>query len=304
MAACEIVRALTSDGRPELRAAPPHEPLASCAFEWPDGWIAQAPPWVPPPPFTASPLLRLTRDDGALDVAVARFGCEVDGLAFLEQWLGGPLEGRGWRGPAIALGRRGEVEWRVVGSGPAVHLLAATGSARALVDRAAATLRSLTGLGPEAEPVRPIDVGPLRCVRLAAWKLQRGAPPHGHHRAHLRLLDAEERASAYLRLHVLDRRVHVAADPHALLAATDADERKAGLVDRTPASADHGPGGPAERWEAKLGGIPVEVRRALRQIGPGLLVATAVHPTAAHAPLAWLNGRRHFDLALATLRVN
>ncbi len=299
MANCEIVRVGA-----ELHAAPPHEPLASCAFAWPEGWAARGFPWAPPPLFVPAPLLRLERDGGALDVYVARFGCEVDGLAFLETWHGGPLDRRGWNGIAVARGARDDVEWRVVHSGPALHLLAAQGEARAHVDAAALSLRSESGLGPEAEPVRPIDIGPLRCLRLSAWTPEPGRGlPHGHHRVHLRLLDPRSEAPmAYLRLHVVDRRVHVGFDPRALLAAADADERASGLTDFGAAAADPGAGGPAETRTARLDGVAVEVRRALRQIGAGLAVVTGVWPTAGHAPVAWLNGRRHFDVALATMR--
>jgi hypothetical protein len=298
MADCEIVRAGA-----ELRAAPPHEPLASCAFEWPAGWDARGFSWFPPPLFVPSPLLRLARSpDDVLDVWVGRFGVEIDGLAFLEKWLGRPLDDRGWRGLAIARGALDGTEWRVVLSGPAVHVLGARGEARAHVDRAAATLHSLTGLGPQAEPVRPIDVGPLRCLRLGAWAPERvSAVPHGHHRVHLRLTNAAAEVVAYLRLHVVDRRVHVGADPLQLLTTVDEEERSAGLA-ASPYGPDPGACGPAVGRPSSLEGVPVEVRRALRQIGPGLAVVSGVWPAPRHAPVAWLNGRRAFDLAVATLR--
>jgi hypothetical protein len=82
----------------------------------------------------------------------------------------------------------------------------------------------------------------------------------------------------------------------------DADERASGLTDLGPAEADPGAGGPAEKRAGTLDGVPVEVRRALRQIGAGLAVVSGVWPAAGHAPVAWLNGRRHFDVALATIR--
>lgn len=287
----------------ELRIAPGAEPLASCAFEWPDGWTPRCPVWRPPPLFAPSPLLSLTGPEGTLDVLVARFGCEVDGLAFLRWWQPGDWRRLAWRGLPVGAGILGETDWRVVHSGPALHLLAAAGEARAHLDRAAVTLRTLSGRPPPAEPVAPLGVGPLTTLRLASWQAApRKGLPHGFHGADLWCEDPRGGVTARLRLLVADRRIHVGLDPRALIEQADALRRADPDLELGPPEPDLGADGPAERWSGRLGATPVEARRAVRLAGPALILADGLWPSPAHAPVAWLNGRRHLDVLLANAR--
>jgi len=303
MAHCEIVRVGTPGGASELRLAPPSEPLASCAFEWPVGWTPHTVDWSPPPLFRRAPLVRLEDGSGgALSLSVARFGVEVDGLAFLRRVLGRDLENTGWRGLPVAAAEETDVAWRVVHSGPALHVLAARGGARLYVEHAAASLRGLSGLGPEAEPVKGTALGPVRFARLGAWKLERElGTPHGYHRLHLRLMGRQEELFGYLRVLAIDRRVHVDLDVRPILEKSEAAHDWAGLSlgDRRP---DPGAGGVAHTRHGVLGDVPVEARGAVRQIGPGIVLVNGLWPSFEHAPIGWLNGRRHFDIVLATLR--
>ncbi len=285
----------------EVRVAPESEPLASCAFRWPPGWTVDAPPWVPPDPLAVSTLCALDGEDGRLDIQVARFGMEVDGLTFAREHLGWPAPGR-WRGLTVAAVDTPARGHRVVQVGPALHLLTASGGARAHLDGAAASLRSLSGLGPAAEPIVPLALGPLRTLRLGAWTVDevpatRRAPGYAARR--LRLLTPRGDLAAWLSLEVVDRRVHVGADPE--------DFRSAGRAPWAPAvrgpdEADPGAGGPATRAPGEIDGHPVEVREALRQVGPALVLLGGVWPSSARAPLVRLHARRQFDLLLACAR--
>lgn len=288
-------------GDHEVRIAPEAEPLASCAFRWPPGWILDAPPWVPPDPLGASTLGALVAEDGRLDIEVARFGMEVDGATFARDHLGWPGPGR-WRGLSVAAIDTAARAHRVVQVGPAVHLLTATGTARDHLDAAAASLRSLSGLGPAAEPVVPAALGPLRAVRLGGWTFDELPSPRrspGDHARTLRLLTPRGDLAAWLGVEILDRRVHVGQDAAAFLAEGRA--RWSSAV-RGPGQPDAGAGGPATRFAGEVDGQPVEIREALRQVGPALLVVGGIWPTPARAPLVRLHARRHFDLQLACAR--
>jgi hypothetical protein len=308
MAHCEVVQ-VPRRGRDvvELRAAPAHEPLASCAFEWPRGWRAHTTDWQPPALFETAYLFGLTAAPGdALTVGVARFGVEVDALAFLREKLGTAVGERAvrsaWTGLSVAALElpAPESSWRVVCSGPAVHLLEARGLARRYVDRAAATLRSLSGFEPPAERYGQAAVGPLRCLRPAAWPIVSEPAAHGYHRAHCLRTTNEGHLAAYLRVHVVDRRVHAGSPPAALLARVESDLTRDGLALGTPTD-DAGPGGPTTRRTGTWRGQSVESRHAVRQIGPLLVSLDGAWPGAERAPLTRLNARRAFDVAVATL---
>ncbi len=291
----------------ELRAAPAHEPLSSCAFEWPRGWRTHTTDWQPPALFETAWLFGLTAAPGdALTVSVARFGLEVDALTFLRDRLGTAVCERAvrsaWTGLSVGAFDLGapESSWRVVCSGPAVHVLEARGLARRYVDRAAATLRSLSGFEPPAERFGQVAVGPLRCLRPAAWQIVPEPATHGFHRAHLLRTSNEGHLAGYLRIFVVDRRIHAGEPPATLLARVETDLRRDGLV--LGASVDDaGPGGPATRRVGTWRGLSVETRHAVRQVGPLLVALDGACPGADRAPLTRLNARRAFDVALATL---
>ncbi len=245
----------------------------------------------------AQSLLSFHQGEASLHVHAARFGCEVDGLSFLQAWHPGDWSDLGWEGLPIARGTLGETEWRVVHTGPALHLLEATGAARDLLDGAARTLRSLSGLGPNAEAVAALKVGPLSTLRLESWQATPYADvPHGHHAVRLANVDPRGEVLAFLRVLVADRRVHVGLDP-AVLAAEGDRERQAWGVVLADAVPDVAASGGAHSWRAMMGNIEVETRRAIRQLGPSLVVVDGVWP-ARRSPVARLNGRRHLDLLL------
>ena len=281
----------------EVRVAPPGDPLASCAFAWPEGWALERYEWTPPSLMGAQSLLSFHEGGSSLHVHVARFGCEVDGLSFLQAWCPGEWRGLGWEGLPIARGTLGEVEWRVVHTGPALHLLEATGAARALLDGAARTLRSLSGLGPNAEPVATLNVVPLSTLRLKS-----GQPTpyedvgHGHHATRMANVDPKGEVLAFLRVLVCDRRVHVGLDP-AVLASQADRERAAWGVALGEEVADVAASGGVRCWRATMGGLDVETRRAVRQLGSSLVVVDGVWPVG-RSPVARLNGRRHLDVLL------
>lgn len=308
MAHCEVV-AVPRRGREavELRAAPAHEPLASCAFEWPPGWKVHTTDWQAPGRLQVGWLFGLTAAHGdALSVSVARFGMEVDALAFLKDHLGGAVvagaQRVGWQG--LSVGAIDEPSdgraWRVVCSGPAVHVLEARGLGRRYLDRAAATLRSLSGYEPPAEPFVEAAVGPLRFLRPAAWT---GAPdkaPHGHTRAHFRRHTNEGHLSGYLRVRVIDRRVHPGLNPAEAQTEVDQTILYPGLDLGAPV-ADAGPAGPTTMRTGTLDKRTVETRHGVRQVGPLLVHLDACFPGADRAPVTRLNGRRVFDVALWSL---
>ncbi len=310
MAHCEVVM-VPRRGRDtvELRAAPAHEPLSSCAFEWPRAWRIHTTDWQPPAPLQVAHLFGLMAAPGdALVVSVARFGLEIDPLAFLKRSLGSAVVAEatrvGYHGLTVAvleLPSPGPA-WRVVTSGPAVHLLEARGVARRYLDRAASTLRSLSGFEPPAQPFVAASVGPLRFQRPAAWTAQSEASPHGHHRAHFRHHTSEGHLAAYLRIHAVDRRVHVGGLPADFEARNTQRLDVPGLALGAPVE-DPGPQGPTRRREGLYLKRSVETRHAVRQVGPMLVFADACFPGDDRAPVRRLNGRRCFDLAVSTLRL-
>ena len=279
MTAPQVVRAGT-----ELRVSPPGDPLGSCAFAWPEGWGLTAYEWAPPGLHEAASLLSLTDGEAALQLHVARFGCEVDGLEFLRGWCPGEWRDLEWEGLDIAGGGLGEAAWRVVHTGPALHLLEAVGAARDHLDGAARTLRSLTDAGPNAEPLTRYTLGPLSTLRLASWTVAETVPePHGHHRERLELRDPKGDALARIDVHVVDRRIHVGYDP-------------GGLRGELPGEAvpDVAASGGVETWVEGA----VERRRGIRQLGAALVCAVGTWP-ARTAPVARLNARRHLDILLS-----
>jgi len=308
MAHCEVVQ-VPRRGRDvvELRAAPAHEPLASCAFEWPRGWRTHTTDWQPPALFETAYLFGLTGTFGdALTVSVARFGLEVDALTFLRDRLGTAVCERAvrstWSGLSVGAFDLAPPDsaWRVICSGPAVHLLEARGLARRYVDRAAATLRSLSGYDPPAERFAQAAVGPLRCLRPAAWQVVLEPAAHGFHRAHLLRTSNEGHLACYLRIFVVDRRIHAGEPPATLLSRVESHLARDGLVLGAPVD-DAGPGGPTTRRAGTFRALSVETRHAVRQVGPLLVALDGACPGADRAPLTRLNGRRAFDVALATL---
>jgi hypothetical protein len=308
MAHCEVVQ-VPRRGRDvvELRAAPAHEPLASCAFEWPRGWRAHTTDWQPPALFETAFLFGLTAAPGdGLTVSVARFGLEVDALAFLRDRLGTAVCEQAvrsaWTGLTVAAldhAPPGDA-WRVVCSGPAVHVLQARGLARRFLDRAAATLRGLSGFEPPAERFVTTSAGPLRFLRPAAWQAVAEPAAHGFHRLHLQRASNEGHLASYLRIFVMDRRVHAGSPPEALLTQVERDLERDGLKLGKPRP-EPGPGGPTTRRDGTFRGLGVETRHAVRQIGPLLVALDGACPGAERAPLTRLNARRAFDVAVATL---
>lgn len=295
-----------AEGSVEWRVAPRGEPLASCAFEWPAGWTATAPAWVPPGRLQRAWLCGLRGPDGgALDVWVMRFGVEVDGLAALGGTLERPLTGARWTGLPLAEARADDGAWAVVHAGPAVFALHATGPAIAALPRAARSLHSLTDWPPIAETLAPLRIGPLETLRLAAWQAP-AAPrtPLGHHRAMLTLEDPTAILLARIEVLVVDCRIFVGYDPHEALRTADARLAVLGIEPGGPSPAlDPGPSGPARARTTAMTGprgerVVVEHRRAVRRIGRGLVVVDGVWRP--DAPVARLNGRRHQDILLAT----
>lgn len=296
------------DGRVEWRVAPRSEPLASCAFEWPAGWAPVAPDWVPPG-LGARVLLCGLRGAGALDVWVLRFGAEVDGLAALTATLDTPLIDARWAGlPLVEAHQADGSRWAVVHAGPALFALRATGDARRHLPRAARTLRSLTERPPVAERLTALRIGPLRTRRLAAWRApDPPATPHGHHRAVLLLEDPKAIVMARIEVLLVDCRVFVGFDPRVALRAADGRLGVLGVEpDPSPGDAplgdpDPGPSGPARirrrSMRAADAAAEVEHRRAVRRIGPALIVVDGLWRP--EARVARLNGRRHQDILLA-----
>lgn len=310
MAHCEVVM-VPRRGRDavELRAAPAHEPLASCAFEWPRGWKVHTTDWQPPALFELGWLFGLSGAAGdTLTVSVARFGLEVDALAFLRERLGTAVMSEatrcGWLGLSVgAVDRPAPASsWRVVCTGPAVHVLEARGVARRYLDRAATTLRGLSGYEPPGENFGPNRVGPLTLLRPLAWTPQAESAPHGHHRAHFRRLTNEGHLAEYLRVRVVDRRVHAGLAPADI--ASDV-ERSLGFpgVELGAPQSDPGPSGPTTRRDGEFEKRSIETRHAVRQVGPLLVHLDACFPAADRAPLTRLNARRCFDVAAWSLAV-
>lgn len=284
----------------EWRVAPRGEPLASCAFDWPRSWSAQVPEWSPPPLHGGALLLRLVdpEGDGALEAYVLRFGVEVDGLSALCAWRQAEAKAVRWNGLPLVEARLDGDPWAVVHAGPSVFALRATGSAVAHLPKAARSWRGLSGLGPIAEALTPWRVGPLGTQRLRAWSpidVTR-ALPHGHSAGWLALETPAGVQRAWLHLHVIDRRVFPGVDPRVALKAADQDLVESG-VELGERTSDPGPSGPAASGPGRLGGQLIEHRRALRQIGPALVVADAI--STASAPIARFNARRHLDIVLA-----
>ena len=312
MAQCEVVR-VPRPGRQtvEVRAAPAHEPLASCRFEWPARWRVHTCAWAPPPRGQASVLFGMNAGPGdALVVSVARFGLEVDALGWLESDLGtqrARAATPSWRGLSVAALDEPQPgpAWRAVVSGPALHLLEAHGQARRWLDRAAATLRSLTPFEPPAEGVRGLSLGPLTFSALAAWRADTATErvPHGHAVAVLRRTTSEGHLAGWLRVHVVDRRVLVGVNPDTLRAETAPDWASQGFT-LGEADAATGASGPLARHRGEWQGRSVEVTSAERQIGPCWVRADVVTPGLERAPVSALNGRRALDVALATARVS
>ena len=282
-----------AEGGEELRVAPQAEPLAACAFRWPPGWAAAAPPWAPPAPFRIAPLLSLQGPDGELQLGVARLGVEVDLRALCTDYLGVPGVAR-WRGPSTVEVEHPSAAWRVIGAGAAIFLLRAVGEAREFVDAAATSFRPLGAPHPTAEPMVPFECGAYTGVRLAAWALEpvRGLR-HGVAGLTLRSADLEGRPLGAIHLRVIDRRVHVGADPaHALAEIAElweADGAAGWRVESTPA-------GPVEQAVGGAQATPVECWRALRQRGPALVGLAGRWPRESAVPR--LNGRRHAQLLL------
>ena len=311
MAHCEVVQ-VPRRGRDavELRASPAHEPLASCAFEWPPGWKVHTTDWQPPALFEVAHLFGLTAGSGdTLTISVARFGMEVDALAFLRDRLGtatmAQATRQAWTGLSVAAidhPAPGSA-WRIVCSGPALHVLEARGLARRYLDRAAATLRSLSGYEPPGESYGPGLVGPLRLLRPLAFTPQVDAAPHGQFRAHFRRLTNEGHLAGYLRVRVVDRRVHPGLPPADIAREVEATLGFPGVV-LGPPSADPGPAGPTERRDGEFERRSVETRHAVRQVGPLLVHLDACFPGADRAPVTRLNGRRCFDVALWSLKAD
>ncbi|MFZ4735849.1 MAG: hypothetical protein ACOYM9_07895 [Bradymonadia bacterium] len=312
MAQCEVVR-VKRPGRDlvEVRAAPAHEPLASCRFEWPARWQVRTCDWQPPPRSEPRLLFGLSAGPGdALLVSVVRFGLEVDALAWLEGWLGSARLSQatrvGWRGLSIALVDEGGAGpgWRAVLTGPSVHVLEAHGQARRWLDRAAATLRTLTPYDPPAEGFRPGALGGLDLSLPAAWRVDAPAPaPHGHAVTVLRRLTADGHLASWLRLHALDRRVHPGLNPAVLTTLTNPGLEQAGFILDAPTLAA-GASGPVERRVGTWQGRSVETAMGVRQLGPYWLRVDGVMPGSARAPVTALNGRRVVDVALATAVVS
>jgi hypothetical protein len=309
MAHCEVVQ-VPRRGREavELRAAPAHEPLSSCAFEWPPGWKVHTTDWQPPALFEVGHLFGLSGAAGdTLTVSVARFGLEVDALAFLRERLGTAIMAQStrsaWTGlsvGAIDLPAPGSA-WRVVCTGPAVHVLEARGIARRYVDRAATTLRGLSGYAPPGENFGPASAGPLRMLRPLTWTPELESAPHGRFRAHFRRHTNEGHLAGYLRVSVVDRRVHPGLSPADLAAENERRLAFPGVVLGAPLS-DPGPGGPTTRRDGEFERKSIETRHAVRQVGPLLVHLDACFPGAERAPLTRLNGRRAFDVAVWSLK--
>lgn len=309
MAHCEVV-SVPRRGREavELRASPAHEPLSSCAFEWPRDWRVHTSDWQPPGRLQVSYLFGLTAGPGdALTVSVARFGLEIDLLAFLRAGLGDAIftgaRRAGWTGLTVA---HVDTEppgpaWRIVCAGPAVHVLEARGVARRYLDRAAATLRSLSGFEAPAQPLIAAAVGAARLMRPAAWSATPEPAAHGHARTHFRHATNEGHLAAYLRVHVVDRRVHAGILPQALEAENARRLAVPGLVLGEP-EPDPGPQGPTVRRTGEYLRRSIETRHAVRQVGPLLVFLDGATPGPERAPVRHLNGRRCFDLACASLR--
>lgn len=307
MLSCEMVTVGRADGAVEWRVAPEQEPLASCAFVWPAGWSAAAPAWVPPAVHGAAPLFELHGPDEAasrFSAWVMRYGVEVDGLEAARGASGlpfdGPWVGVRWHGLPLVEARAGDALWAVVHAGPAVFVVRAEGSAREHLARAARSWRGLSGLSPIAEPLVPFEVGPLSTWRLGAWRTgERLRAPHGHHRATLQLDGPTGVVLARIEVLVVDRRVFVGLDPHVVIAAADG---RLGTLGVTPGKrvADPGPSGPGESGRVVMGGVAVEHRRLVRQVGAALVVLDGLWRP--DAPVARLNGRRHQDILLAQAR--
>jgi len=313
MAQCEVIR-VPRAGRQvvEVRAAPAHEPLASCRFEWPARWRVHTCAWAPPPMGHASVLFALAAGPGdALVVSVARFGLEVDALSWLEAHVGAHRADAAtpsWRGLSVAALDEPPPgpAWRAVVSGPALHVLEAHGVARRWLDRAATTLRTLTPFEPPSEGVRPLSVGALGCSAPAAWRADAavGRVPHGHAVAVLRRTTREGHLAGWLRVHVIDRRVLVGVNPDALRSETAPRWATHGVVLGDGARTVTGVSGPVTRQAGEWQGRSVEVSWAERQVGPCWVRADVVTAGAERAPISALNGRRALDVALATARVS
>ena len=308
MAHCEVLRVERSGSAlVELRAAPSHEPLSSCGFEWPRGWRLHTVDWVPPGRLQRSPLFACTAGaSDVLRVEVSRFGMEVCPLSFLRQTLDhatlAEVSDWGFAGMSIARAEAPSFSIRAVTSGPAVHILFASGHARSYVDRAAATLRTLSAYAPPAESSVAVTFGPLIGVRPAMWRHEREEKtPHGLSRDHLLRDTSEGHLSAYIRLQTLDRRVHPGTSPEVFLAQLDSTLSKAGLTLRA-AERDVSPSGPTWVQRGVYLGNDLEVRRAFRQIGPCLVGIASAAPSFARAPLTYLHARRVFDWTLSALR--
>lgn len=296
---CEVVAA-TGPGGPEIRVMPRDEPFASCAFAWPSDWTVHAPPWSPPPALATALLLELRQGDSCLSVYVARFGGEVDGFAYLSHWQEG-TELRGWNGLPVALARQGaDIHWAVVHTGPAVFFARATGAARALLDHATQSWRSLSGQGPAAEPLTPYTLGGVRTRRLGAW-VERARVKSKHHGEKIgRLVALSPRGDlvAAVQMRAVDRRVYVGLNPAAIQARLDHDWHEMGF-ERDTLLVDPGPAGLADLSLGRLLGVPAELRRAFVRVGPTWLFVDGLWPR--EDLRARLNGRRHFDLLLALI---
>jgi len=247
-----------------------------------------------------TPLLELRRGDGLLKLWVARFGVEVEGLSFLMMQRPGAWSDRGWKGLRLAYARKGTARWWVEHSGPALHLLEAQGSALSFLPIAAQGLRSLSGLRCEA--LKRLSLGGLKSLSLRSWSLTEEPKPHGQLLQRLELRSAQGQLRALIRVQGVDRRVLPGFDPSLLL--EESRRRRARLKLQAPVQ-DPGPDGPAQLWQGEgLEEEKVELRLALRQIGPCLLMVEGIWFNTEQTLLSRLNARRHFDLILKSAQID
>jgi hypothetical protein len=317
MAHCEVVQ-VPRRGRDvvELRAAPAHEPLASCAFEWPRGWRAHTTDWQPPALFETAYLFGLTaapgrRPDGRCRPLRGGGRCAGLSSGALGTAVGERAVRSAWTGLSVAALElpAPESSWRVVCSGPAVHLLEARGLARRYVDRAAARpFAGCPGYAPPGEHYGQASRrGRCECLRpqLDADRVRVGAA-HGY----LPCAFLPPRRTRVIWPGTCGCMSSTGAFTPAVCPAADCSRAveseltwRPGRGARCADSDDAGPGGPTTRRDGRVGAqSPSRRGTQCGRSGRCSFTLDGCFPGAERAPLTRLNGRRAFDVAVATSR--